>query len=80
LSTRNAYRTRTVRHAITDLVNRDIDRIREVTKAVLVLVNQALVDFFTFFVLELDVQNDELTDKAFLETAIGRLSKETTRG
>jgi hypothetical protein len=64
LSARNAYVTRTVVHAIIVLfekVKRKVDRIREIAKAILVVVNQTLVDFLISFGLELNVENGELT-------------------
>jgi hypothetical protein len=54
-------------------VKRKVDRIREIENAVLIAVNETLVDFFTYFGLELSVEKLELTDETLSESSIGRL-------
>jgi hypothetical protein len=47
---------------LVEKVKRKVDRIWEIEKAILVAVNETLVDFLTCFGLELNVEKLELTD------------------
>jgi hypothetical protein len=68
-------------------VQREVDRIREIHRAVsdvrsreitkATLASETLVDFSTVLVFELNVQNSELTDKTLFESTCWHLSQET---